>query len=168
MTDADRQNGKTLSSLTRHGGPWLIVAMAAPLAGGALLVWQAWMLASVVGGAIEGGASPASLAPAIGLILILLLVRAALGALGERAGTAGAEAIKTELRGRLYSHLLARAPRSVTQPQSGAAAAAIIDQVDALDGFFAHYLPALIQPAYYPSPSAPSSCRSTGWPACCS
>ena len=142
--DTDRQNGKALSAMRRHGGKWLMVAIAAPLLAGALLVWQAWLLAGVIGQAIESGAPAARLGPSIGLILILLLARAALGAIGERAGTAAAEAIKARLRHALFVQLLARSPRAVDQAQSGAASAAIVDQVEALDAFFSRYLPAMI------------------------
>ncbi|MDB5612728.1 MAG: cydD [Devosia sp.] len=144
MTDTDRRNGKTLSGLSRHGGGWLIIAIAAPLLGGALLVWQAWTLAAVIGQAIEGGAPIAALGPSVGLILIILLVRAALGAIGDRAGTSAAEVIKTGLRNALFAQLLARSPREAEQAQSGAASSAIIDQVEALDAFFSRYLPAMV------------------------
>ena len=150
MTHQDRLNGKTLSGLGRHGGPWFWVAIAAPLLGGALLVWQAWTLAGVLGDAIEGGTPIETLGPGIVLIAGLLLARAALGAIGERAGTAAAEAIKLNVRATLFSHLLARSPRAAEQPQSGAVSAAVIDQVDALDGFFARYLPAMIQATVLP------------------
>src|SRR5690606_15423835 len=96
VTETDRQNAKTLSSLRHHGGPWLILAVAAPLLAGALLVWQAWTLARVLGSAIETGAAVDTLTPGILLILALLLARAALAAIGDRAGTAAAEAIKAQ------------------------------------------------------------------------
>jgi ATP-binding cassette subfamily C protein CydD len=144
MTSIDRENGKTLSRLSRHGRLWLALAIAAPLVGGGLLVWQAWTLAGVVGSAIEGGEQLAALGPALGLVLILLLARAALGAIGERAGLAAAETIKIRLREALFAQLLARSPRAEQQAQSGAASAAIIDQVDAVEAFFAQYMPAMI------------------------
>ncbi|KKC41402.1 ABC transporter ATP-binding protein [Devosia epidermidihirudinis] len=148
--DQSRLDGKTLSGLRRFGGGWLYVAIGAPLLGGALLVWQAWILSSVVGDAIQDGASLDVLAPGVITILALLLVRAALSAIGDRAGTAGSEAIKRTVRSLLFSNLLSRSPRAADQPQSGAAAAAIIDQVEALDGFFAKYLPAMIQAGLLP------------------
>ncbi|MBE0579629.1 thiol reductant ABC exporter subunit CydD [Devosia sp.] len=150
MTDTGRRNSRTLSGLRHQGGPALWLAIGAPLLGGALLVWQAWTLADILGRSIEGGVPLATLAPGILLILALLLARAALGAIGERAGTTAAEAIKLHVRATLFSHLLARSPRAAEQPQSGAASAAIIDQVDALDGFFARYLPAMVQATILP------------------
>ena len=148
--DTDRHNAKTLSGLRRHAGPALWLTIAAPLLGGALLVWQAWTLADVLGRAIESGAPVETLTPGIILILALLLGRAALGAIGDRAGTTAAERIKLHVRQALFAQLLARSPRAAEQPQSGAAAAAIIDQVEALDGFFARYLPAMIQATVLP------------------
>jgi ATP-binding cassette subfamily C protein CydD len=150
VTDTDRQNGKTLSGLRRLGGPWLSAAIVLPLIGGGLLVWQAWTLADVLGRAIEGGEGVNVLAPGIILILALLLTRAALSALGDRAGTSAAETIKRQVRTALFANLLARSPRAAEQPQSGAVSAAIIDQVEALDGFFARYLPAMIQATVLP------------------
>lgn len=148
--EADRKNGKTLSGLRRLGGPWLSVTIILPLVGGALLVWQAWTLADILGRAIEDGEAVNTLSPGITLVLALLLVRAALSALGDRAGTSAAETIKRQVRTALFANLLARSPRAAELPQSGAVSAAIIDQVEALDGFYARYLPAMIQAAVLP------------------
>lgn len=150
MSDTNRHDAQALSALRHHGGPALWLAIAAPLLGGALLVGQAWALAAILGRSIESGAPLEALTPGIVLILALLLTRAALGAIGERAGASAAEAIKLHVRATLFSHLLARSPRAAEQPQSGAVSAAIIDQVEALDGYFARYLPAMIQAAILP------------------
>ena len=151
MTPRPRTTGAaSLNQLHGKGRAALALAMGAPLLGGLLLVWQAWTLSDVLGRAIEGGESASVLMPAIALILGLLVIRATLGALGEQAGIAAAEAIKRHLRQSLFTHLLARAPRSADAPASGVAAAAIIDQVEALDGYFARYLPAALQAALLP------------------
>lgn len=139
-----------LSRLRRKGGLALWVSMLAPLAGGALLVWQAWLLAAVLGDAIEDGVSPQLLLPSVALILGLLVVRAALASLGEQAGLIGAEAIKRDLRQALFTQRLARSPRDPDAAPSGLSSSAIVDQVEALDGYFARYLPASIQAALLP------------------
>lgn len=151
MTPTSKAKPSTaLSALLGKGRLPLAVAMAAPLVGGLLLVWQAWTLSDVLGRAIEGGEPASALLPAIGLILCLLVIRATLGALGEQAGIAAAEAIKRHLRQSLFTHFLERSPRSADAPASGVAAAAIVDQVEALDGYFARYLPAALQAALLP------------------
>lgn len=128
----------------------MLFAMGLPFAGGLLLVWQAWTLSDVLGRAIEGGENAALLAPGIILILGLLLVRALLGAAGEQAGIRATEAIKAHLRLSLFTQLLAQSPRAADKPASGEASAAIVDQVEALDGYFARYLPAAFQAALLP------------------
>ncbi|HLV83346.1 MAG TPA: ABC transporter transmembrane domain-containing protein, partial [Devosia sp.] len=148
--DTERENARTLSGLRRLGGLWLWLAMGAPLLGGILLVAQAWTLAAIVGEVIQQGADINALTPAIALVLILLLARAALAAIGDRAGTAASEAIKSSVRQILFAQLLARSPRAARQPPSGAASSAIIDQVEALDGFFARYMPAMVQAGFLP------------------
>ncbi|KKB08994.1 thiol reductant ABC exporter subunit CydD [Devosia chinhatensis] len=150
MSQEDRHAGKMLARLQRHGGLALWLALLAPLCGGGLLAWQAWTLAEVLGRAIEERAAPGLLLPSITLIFCLLLVRAGLGAIGEMAGIAGAEAIKRQLRQALFSQLLARSPRDADAAPSGVAAAAIVDQVEALDGYFARYLPAMVQAGLLP------------------
>lgn len=150
MTPEEKAAGKALSRLQKRGTRALWLAMAAPLAGGGLLVWQAWTLAEILGRAIEGGEAPQALVPAIGLVLALLVIRAGLGAMGEWFGAAGAEAIKSDLRQLLFSGLLARSPRRGEAAPSGAAVAAIVDQVEALDAYYARYLPAMAQAAVLP------------------
>ncbi|UYN99627.1 MAG: thiol reductant ABC exporter subunit CydD [Devosia sp.] len=149
-TDDIKAGNRHLSELRSSGGWALKLAIAAPLAGGGLLLWQAWLLAGVLGDAIEMAAPAASLMPAIATILVLLLIRAGLSAIGEQAGTLAAERIKLALRRDLFAQSLARAPRDPDAPQSGVTANAIVDQIEALDGFFARYLPASYQAALLP------------------
>lgn len=150
MTPQEKAAGKALSRLQRHGGIALWLALGLPLLSGGLLVWQAWSLANVVGRAVEGGEPVAALLPTVAIVLTLLILRAGLSALGDWLGTLAAENIKRDLRETLFSGLLARSPRHQDQPASGAAVSAIVDQVEALDGFFARYLPASAQAALLP------------------
>lgn len=149
-TKPQSTSSKQLNRLLRTGRPALAAAILAPLLGGLLLVWQAWVLSDLLGRAIEQGEAATALFPAVVLVLALLVVRAGLGALGEQAGNAAAEAVKRHLRQLLFTQLLSRAPRSADAPASGAAAAAIVDQVEAVEGYFARYLPAAMQAALLP------------------
>ncbi len=136
--------------LRRLGGNALTVAIAAPLVSGVLLVIYAWLLAQTLGRVIEGGEPVSAVA---GLILFLggiIVARAILAMIGEQAGTIGAETIKKSLRDSLFSHLLAQRHALDLRPGSGAVAAALIDQVDGLENFFARYLPAMIAAAILP------------------
>ena len=150
MTPQEKAAGKALSRLQRHGGVALWLAIGLPLVSGGLLVWQASSLAQVIGRAVEGGTPVETLLPTVGIVLALLVLRAGISALGDWLGTFAAEAIKRDLRETLFSALLSRSPRRQDQPDSGAAVTAIVDQVEALDGYFARYLPAAGQAALLP------------------
>jgi len=149
-TPKDKSGAKALNMIARRGGGPLILAMSAPILGGLLLIWQAWTLSDVLGRAIEGGEAASALMPAVAIVLGLLLVRALLGAVGEQAGLVGAERIKRHVRQALFTQMLARPPRATDLAPSGVAAAAIVDQVDAVEGYFARYLPAALQAALLP------------------
>ncbi|WP_449396559.1 ABC transporter transmembrane domain-containing protein [Devosia riboflavina] len=150
MTQEEKAAGKALTRLQRQGGIAIWLAIGLPLISGALLVWQASSLANVIGRAIEGGEALDALLPTVILILVLLVLRAGISALGDWLGTLASEKIKQNLRDALFSSLLARSPRRQDQPPSGAAVSAVVDQVEALDGFFARYLPASGQAALLP------------------
>lgn len=150
MNPDEKAAGRALGRLQRQGGGAIWIAILAPLASGGLLVWQAWLLADILGRAIEAGEPPAVLLPSVGLVLGLLALRAAIGALGEQAGVIGAEQIKRQLRKALFGKLLSRSPRAADTAPSGIASAAIVDQVEALDAYFARYLPAALQAALLP------------------
>ncbi|MBD9982526.1 thiol reductant ABC exporter subunit CydD, partial [Bordetella pertussis] len=70
--------------------------------------------------------------------------------LGERAGAAAAERIKRQVREALFARLLALGPQWSRQRASGELASAMVEQVEALDAFFAKYLPAMGAAAVLP------------------
>lgn len=147
----DRRTTDTkLMGLRRLGGRALIVAIGAPLVSGLLLVVYAALLAQTLGRTIEGGEPLAAVLPLIGIMAALVVLRAFLGLAGEHAGTIGAERIKASLRKRLFEHLLAQRHALGLRPASGAVGAALIEQVDGLENFFARYLPAMIAAAILP------------------
>lgn len=130
---------KTLVAQAR--GP-LRRASAAPVLGGAFLIAQAWLLARVIERAVVDGAGLSALAPWLAAIAGLVLVRVLITRWGEVAGAHAAEAIKRALRDALFAQQLARPPQWSRQASSGELAASMVDQVDALEGYVARYLPA--------------------------
>jgi len=130
---------KTLVAQAR--GP-LRRASAAPVLGGVFLIAQAWLLARVIERAVVDGAGLSVLAPWLAAIAGLVLVRVLITRWGEVAGAHAAEAIKRALRDALFAQQLARPPQWSRQASSGELAASMVDQVDALEGYVARYLPA--------------------------
>ncbi|WP_427024177.1 thiol reductant ABC exporter subunit CydD [Aureimonas ureilytica] len=148
--DTARTEGRWMNGLRRHGGAPLAGALALPLVSGGLLVWQASILAGLLGTAATGGLdSGEAFGPLAGLAA-LFAARAALAYGAERAGAAGAERIKARLRLALFDALAARQPDWAASRTSGALASALLEQVEALDGFFARFLPAMIAATLLP------------------
>lgn len=128
----------------------LMLAGAAPLVSGALLVVQAWLLASVLDAAIVRDVPRQELLASIVGIAALMLLRATITWAGERAGADAAERIKRHVRQSLFARMVAKGPYWSRGKASGELASAVVDQVEALDGFFAKYLPAMAAAAMLP------------------
>jgi ATP-binding cassette subfamily C protein CydD len=111
---------------------------------------QAFLLAHVLHEAIVAGQPPGSLALPIAGILGLVAGRALLGWAAESLAVTASEAIKRDLRERLFADLLGRPVIWTSGQSSGVLSTALVEHVEALDGFFVRYLPAMVQAAVLP------------------
>ncbi|HAP26372.1 MAG TPA: thiol reductant ABC exporter subunit CydD, partial [Achromobacter sp.] len=145
-----REQSRWLMGLARSARFPLILAGAAPLVSGALLVVQAWLLARVLDSAIVGQVPRHELIGGIAAIAALMLLRACITWAGERAGADASERIKRHVRQSLFLRLVQKGPYWSRSKASGELASAVVDQVEALDGFFAKYLPAMAAAAMLP------------------
>ena len=139
-----------LAMLQRFARGELTIAIGAPLLAGALLVPQLWMFAHVVHAAVVESASTAELAPNVAEIIALMAVRALLVWTGETYGDQAAASITLALRKALFGRLIHKHPDWTASRSSGELTAAIIEQVGALDPYFARYVPAMALAAALP------------------
>ncbi|WP_084645949.1 thiol reductant ABC exporter subunit CydD [Devosia insulae] len=150
MDDKAKIGGRWLNRLAATDRPLLIAVLGLPLLAGALLVAQAMVLAGLLHRAIVEGAGLTTLLPQVALLASILIIRIALGLLGEVAAVRFGEAIKARLRTGLAADLLRRAPTWTASKSSGALSSTVLEQVEALDGYFTRYLPAMLQAAILP------------------
>ncbi|MDC9822731.1 thiol reductant ABC exporter subunit CydD [Devosia sp. ZB163] len=143
-------HGRWLSRLGAAQGPLRAAVVVLPLLSGALLLAQAAILASVLHRAIVEGVPLADLAGSVLALGALIVVRVCLSAAGEQAGVEFSERIKAGLRGRMFKGLMARPPTWTAARSTGALSSSLVEQVEALDGYFARYLPAMVQAAILP------------------
>jgi thiol reductant ABC exporter CydD subunit len=117
--------------------------VALGLAGALLILVQATLLARVVARAFRG----APLAEVRGELLLLVLVSAGRGALAwgfEVAGRRGAARVLSELRMALLERRLRAQPAALDGVEGGELAAAAVQGVDALETYYARYLPQVV------------------------
>ena len=112
--------------------PPILLGLAATACG----IAQAWLLATLLAALLGlGRADWGTLAGAAGLALIQIGLNVAQEAMAARAG----ESARATLRHRLFARLLAEPPAS--RP-AGEGAALVVDRVEAMEGYFARWIPA--------------------------
>ncbi|BCP53036.1 thiol reductant ABC exporter subunit CydD [Kaistia sp. 32K] len=121
-----------------------------PLVSACLTVTQAYWLATILHRAIVDHVEMATQMPALAGLAGLVAARAALAWIGEWAGIRAAEDVKQAIRRDLFANLMRRGPDWMRQRASGELASQILDQVEALDGYFARFVPAMIAAAVVP------------------
>jgi ATP-binding cassette subfamily C protein CydD len=138
-------------SAQRHlAGPTLSLAVGLGLAGGLLLIWQAWLLARVVNGAVIEGTPLDGLWPWLWPLLGVFALRAAIAWGAEQIAFAAAARVKLALRERLYRHLQALGPVYLQGERSGELSGLLVDGVEKLEAYYARYLPQMALVALVP------------------
>jgi ATP-binding cassette, subfamily C, bacterial CydD len=125
----------------------LTIALGVLLAG--LIVGQAGLLAHGITAVFLDGAGLADLMPTLLALAAVVAGRAAVAWAQEVAAARSSAAVKGELRNRLLAHVAALGPGRIAE--TGAVAALVTRGLDALDAYFARYLPQLVLAALVPA-----------------
>jgi len=134
-----------LNRLLRGHGParrLLVAAVSAGFFAGALLAAQAVLLSQVVERVFRGGQTLPQVAPLLGWMIALLLLRAALLWLQEDWAQRAAGQIKQNLRARLVAEVAARGPAYTRAQRSGELINSAVEGIEALDAYLTQFLPA--------------------------
>jgi thiol reductant ABC exporter CydD subunit len=121
----------------------LALDVAAGVATALVVLLQAFLLARIVAGAFHGS-PPAALGTDVLLLALAFSARGALAWSFEVAGRRAAHAVLSELRLDLVEGRLRGQPRSADGAEEGEIVAAAVQGVDALEAYFARYLPQLV------------------------
>ncbi len=124
--------------------PHLAAAAGLGVGSALLIVAQAALLAQVITAVAMHGASLADERDALIALAAVLVARAITGGLFEFSGRVAAARVLAELRGRLVRQLLLVRPGRAPGERTGELAAVAVQGVDALEDYFAGYLPALM------------------------
>ncbi|MFF2567667.1 thiol reductant ABC exporter subunit CydD [Streptomyces sp. NPDC058084] len=122
---------------------FLTAVVVLGLVGAALIVAQAMLIAEVVVGAFQKGLSVSGLTTPLLLLAGVAAGRGLVSWLTELAAHRASAAVKSELRGRLLERAARLGPGWLSGQKAGSLAALATRGVDALDDYFARYLPQL-------------------------
>jgi ATP-binding cassette, subfamily C, bacterial CydD len=120
------------------------------LLSGLLLIIQAWYLGQVIEGVIIRHLGISRVMPWMWVLLAVFAVRAILVWLSHQAAFLASARIKKEIRNALFRHLQALGPEYLYGRRTGDLANTVVDAVEALEPYYARYLPQLSLAALIP------------------
>ena len=132
-----------LLHLARAARIYLVVAVAVGGLTALLVVAQAWLLATTVAGAFIHGKNLGQLRGPVVLLLLVILAWAGLGWASELAANRASASTKSDLRNALVERIALLGPAGLDRDRTGGLATLATKGVDALDSYFARYLPQL-------------------------
>ena len=143
ITDTRRKqrSRQWLARRQRAVRPLLLAAVAAGLVGAVAIIAQLGLMAWLIHALLINAASPASLWPVmLGLVLAVVIRVLAQGA-QERLGQHASATIRQQVRVELSALWATLGPVRLAELPSASLTNQWVEQVDALDGFYARYLP---------------------------
>lgn len=129
---------------------YLALTVGLGLGGGILAILQASYLSRVVNGVFLEGRDLSGVWPWLAALLGVILFRAGMAWASEVAAHLAAARIKHALRRRLLNHLFALGPVYAVGERSGELVNVLVEGVEALEAYFARYLPQLALAALVP------------------
>lgn len=110
---------------------------------GLLIIAQAGLIAWLVHQIVMQSQSLAELALAASVLALVITLRPLFQFLKVRTGITASQRIREQVRRRLLRRVETLGPTGFSNKSRGELASQLIDQVDALDGYFSRYLPQL-------------------------
>ncbi|MGC8702623.1 MAG: thiol reductant ABC exporter subunit CydD [Thiomonas sp.] len=139
-----------LKSRKKDIRPALNRAVGLGLLAGWLIIVQAWLLARVVSEVIIEHRHLADVWAYLAAMLPIFALRFVLMRASENVAFEAAAQVRRDLRGRLYDHLQALGPLWLNRQSSGDLANSIVVGIDALEAYYARYLPSISLTALVP------------------
>ena len=135
---------RRLLTLTRDSRLPLLITVLSGFVIGLLTISQAYLLSSTVNGVFLEGQTLAQVSNWLKWILLIIAGRALLTWVNEVSANAVAVKIKTDLRERLFNHILNLGPAYTRGQRTGELTTAAVEGIEALDAYYSQYLPQLV------------------------
>ena len=139
--ESSREKSRWLKGLIGDEKRWIRLSIAAGLFAGLMLILQAYLLAKAVDATLFHNAQLNDMWGWLAIILLALVLRAGAGVVREWSGQRASVGVRSRLRAELIQRLAILGPAYTRQQRSGELSSLLMEQVEALDGFIARYLP---------------------------
>ena len=141
---------RRLLALTRDSRAALLITILSGFLAGLLTIAQAYLLSNTVNGVHLEGQTLAQVSHWLQWILLIIAGRAFLTWVNEVSANLVAVRIKTDLRERLFHHILNLGPAYTRRQRTGELTTAAVEGIEALDAYYSQYLPQLVVTALIP------------------
>ncbi|HEX6033549.1 MAG TPA: thiol reductant ABC exporter subunit CydD, partial [Anaerolineales bacterium] len=141
---------RRLLTLTRDTRSALLLTILSGFLAGLLTIAQAYLLSRTVNGVFLEGQTLVQVSHWLRLMLLLIAGRAFLTWVNEVSANEVAVKIKTDLRQRLFSHILHLGPAYTRGQRTGELTTAAVEGIEVLDAYYSQYLPQLVITALVP------------------
>ena len=141
---------RRLLALTRDTRLALSLTILSGLLAGWLTIGQAWFLSDTVNRVFLEGQTLVQVWHGLQTLLIIIAGRATLTWINEVNANAVAVRIKSDLRARLFQHILDLGPIYTHGERTGELTTVAAESIEALDAYFSQYLPQLVVSALIP------------------
>jgi len=144
---ADSRRGAVDPRLLKYAQatrPFLVALIALGVLTALLIIAQALLLADVISAAFSSGKGLAQLHTPLAALLVVVLARGAVAWGRELLAARSSARAKSQLRGALLDHVATLGPTRIGEERAGELAVLATRGVDALDAYFALYLPQLV------------------------
>ena len=139
-----------LIHLTRDTRYALLLTVLSGLLAGLLTIGQAYLVSSTVNGVFLEGQTLEQVFHWLQSILFIIAGRAFLTWVNEVSANAVAVKIKTDLRERIFNHIIKLGPAYTRGQRTGDLTTAAVEGIEALDAYYSQYLPQLVITALVP------------------
>jgi thiol reductant ABC exporter CydD subunit len=132
-----------LRRYTRGTRRYLVVTVVLGGVTAGLVVAQAWLIANAVSDVVVHHKGLALIRTLVTMLCLVILGRATVGWLGERMAHRASALAKSDLRVALVEKIARLGPAGIDRERSGSLVVLATQGIDALDNYFARYLPQL-------------------------
>ena len=132
-----------LLDYTRGTRRFLMLTVLSGAAMACIVLVQAWLIANTISDVLIHHRGLGQVRTSVGLLLVVVLSRAMLAWLGERTADRASASAKSDLRSALVERIACLGPAGIDRDRSGRLVVLATSGIDALDSYFARYLPQL-------------------------